>query len=182
MPGDQIIWSQYCHTYVFQLRWVKDIKFLSLDIQKMKSQKPFLDSKLERIEKKEYSDGSNIWKEGILRWVEYLTKTVWIASSRQRLLPHRGWFQRCLVKVDSVSKDKDTHRGWFPPCVQLIASAKNCLDWLWTRWRSGEGNDDELLWRSLSPSSTSLCYFYQTRVRSLAMLVTNWLTHSLTDV
>ena len=61
MPGDQIIWSQYCHTYIFRLRWVKDIKFLGPDIQKMKSQKPFLDSKLERIEKKEYSDGSNIW-------------------------------------------------------------------------------------------------------------------------
>ena len=44
------------------------------------------------------------WKEGILRWVEYLTKTVWIASSRQRLLPHQGWFQRCLVEVDSISK------------------------------------------------------------------------------
>ena len=61
MPGDQIIWSQYCYTYVFRLRWVKDIKFLGPDIQKKKSQKPFLDLKLERIEKKEYSDGSNIW-------------------------------------------------------------------------------------------------------------------------
>ena len=35
------------------------IKFLNLDIQKMKSQEPFVDSKLETIEKKEYSDGSN---------------------------------------------------------------------------------------------------------------------------
>ena len=44
------------------------------------------------------------WKEGTLRWVEYLTKTVWIASSRRLLLPHRGWFQRCLVKVVIISK------------------------------------------------------------------------------
>ena len=137
MPGDQIIWSQYCHTYVFWLRWVKDIKFLGPDIQKMKSQKPFLDSKLERIdkkeysdgsniskletiEKKEYSDGSNIWKEGILRWVEYLTKTVWIASSRQRLLPHQGWFPPCLLSIvwTGCGRDEEVAREMMMNCYE----------------------------------------------------------------
>ena len=77
-------------------------------------------SKLERIEKKEYSDGSNIWKEGILRWVEYLTKTVWIASSRQRLLPHQGWFPPCLLSIvwTGCGRDEEVAREMMMNCYE----------------------------------------------------------------
>ena len=101
------------------------IRFPNPDIQKMKRQEPFLDSKLERIANKEYSDGSNIWqrRSELHRAAGYYSHT-------------EVGFNLVLLKLIALAKTKThTEVGFHLVLLKLLSSAKHCLDKMKEKWR-----------------------------------------------
>ena len=126
MPGDQNYLKLFKLSEFLNARWPNYLKSILsyICIQTQMGQRYQISrswySKDEKSKAVSWLKVRKDWKRRILRWVEYLTKTVWIASSRQRLLPHQGWFPPCLLSIvwTGCGRDEEVVREMMMNCYE----------------------------------------------------------------